>query len=100
MSPHSRAPLCIDNPLITIFFGAADRDQGRSAAYLQVATCQMAAGIYIYIYIYIYNIYIYKYTQSEASQASYGVAMTRRLLKITGLFCKKSSVKETIFSAK
>ena len=36
--------------------------------------------------------------QSEASQAAYGVAMTSRLLKITGLFCRKSSLLQGSFA--
>jgi len=34
----------------------------------------------------------------RASHAAYGVAMTSRLLKITGLFCRKSSLLQGSFA--
>ena len=62
--------------------------------------------VYIFIYGYGYHlhIFIYMYTRmymhisiNVYAEIAYGVATISRLLKIIGLFCKKSPTKETIF---
>jgi len=55
--------------------------------------------IYMYIYICIYNMYIYKHTIVAFYHGCYGMATISRLLKITGLFCKRALLKR-LYSAK